>query len=82
MGQPLPQRWLLAQCRSRASSPGLLTRWLKDGIRVAAEKALAHAEYYERALLNAVLGTQRGTLPGQMLVLIANGCNPGLSFLC
>ena len=28
---------------------------------------LEHAEYYERAMLNAVLGTQRGTLPGHML---------------
>ena len=33
----------------------------------SAERLLRHAGYLERTLFNAVLGTQRGTLPGQML---------------
>jgi hypothetical protein len=33
----------------------------------------AHAAYYERTLYNAVLGTQRGTRPGQMLYMFPMG---------
>ena len=38
-----------------------------------ASHMLEHAAYYERTLLNAVLGTQRGTLPGSMLYMYAMG---------
>ena len=34
---------------------------------------LHHSAYYERTMLNAVLGTQRGTLPGQMLYMYPMG---------
>ena len=36
-------------------------------------KVLSHAEYFERTLLNAVLGTQRGTTPGSMLYMLPMG---------
>lgn len=32
---------------------------------------LEHAQYYERTMLNAVLGTQRGTVPGHMLYMVS-----------
>ena len=31
------------------------------------------ADYHERTLYNAVLGTQRGTLPGEMLYMMPMG---------
>ena len=34
---------------------------------------LAHAAYYERAMLNAVLGTQRGVLAGSMTYMVGMG---------
>ena len=34
---------------------------------------LRHAAYYERTLYNAVLGTQRGTNPGEMLYMLPMG---------
>ena len=36
-------------------------------------EVLSHAEYFERTLLNAVLGTQRGTTPGSMLYMLPMG---------
>ena len=35
--------------------------------------AIRHAAYYERTLYNAVLGTQRGTQPGEMLYMFPLG---------
>ena len=43
--------------------------WGADGAAGGAAHTLRHAAYYERTLLNAVLGTQRGTLPGAMLYM-------------
>lgn len=37
------------------------------------ERALSHASYQERTLYNAVLGTQRGSNPGQMLYMMPLG---------
>ena len=48
------------------------TSWTAT-LRGGAKRALAHAEYYERTLYNAVLGTQRGTNPGQMLYMFPLG---------
>ena len=39
----------------------------------ATARVLRHASYLERTLYNAVLGTQRGTLPGQMLYMFPLG---------
>ena len=39
----------------------------------AAAHMVEHAEYYERTMLNAVLGTQRGTQPGAMLYMYPMG---------
>ncbi len=39
----------------------------------ATARVLRHAAYLERTLYNAVLGTQRGTLPGQMLYMFPLG---------
>ncbi|KAK3241724.1 hypothetical protein CYMTET_48541 [Cymbomonas tetramitiformis] len=38
-----------------------------------ADHIMGHAEYYERTVLNAVLGTQRGTQPGEMLYMYPMG---------
>ena len=37
------------------------------------ERPLEHAAYYERTLFNAVLGTQRGAKPGEMLYMMPLG---------
>lgn len=37
------------------------------------ERPLEHAAYYERTLYNAVLGTQRGANPGEMLYMFPLG---------
>ena len=52
--------------------PGASTSLPADG-GAASERVLRHAAYLERTLYNAVLGTQRGTLPGQMLYMFPLG---------
>ena len=48
-------------------------RLLQWSPRSAWSRKGAHAAYYERTLYNAVLGTQRGTRPGQMLYMFPMG---------
>ena len=48
-------------------------RLMQWGRWAAWGRALAHAEYYERTMYNAVLGTQRGTKPGAMLYMMPLG---------
>lgn len=51
-----------------------ISRRLLQWSRWAAwDRPIAHASYYERTLYNAVLGTQRGTHPGQMLYMMPLG---------
>ena len=50
-----------------------LLMWGGDGDDDGTSHVLSHASYYERAMLNAVLGTQRGTLPGSMLYMYPMG---------
>ena len=50
-----------------------LLQWGAPRRREGEAHLVAHAEYYERALLNAVLGTQRGTVPGAMAYMYPMG---------
>ena len=50
-----------------------LLQWGAPRRREGEAHLVAHAEYYERALLNAVLGTQRGTVPGAMSYMYPMG---------
>ncbi|KAL1520575.1 hypothetical protein AB1Y20_022151 [Prymnesium parvum] len=50
-----------------------LMQWGATAEEATVDHLLAHADYYERTLHNAVLGSQRGTLPGQMLYMMPMG---------
>eukprot|EP00966_Prymnesium_polylepis_P273322 6314310-Prymnesium_polylepis.1 len=60
-----------APCSMRVSRR--LMQWGATAEDSTLEHLLSHAAYYERTLHNAVLGTQRGTLPGQMLYMMPMG---------
>ena len=50
-----------------------LLGWGADDRAEGPHHLLQHAAYYERTMLNAVLGTQRGTEPGAMLYMYPMG---------
>eukprot|EP00966_Prymnesium_polylepis_P218745 5062275-Prymnesium_polylepis.1 len=50
-----------------------LLAWGGDGRVDGVAHTLEHAAFYERTLLNAVMGTQRGTHPGSMLYMYPMG---------
>lgn len=62
----------------RVSSPSMriarrLMAWGATAEERSLEQLLSHASYYERTLHNAVLGSQRGVLPGEMLYMMPMG---------
>ena len=68
-GAPRPEDGELQAKGGKGGEGGALSPRRSDG----ASGLLAHAEWYERALHNGVLGTQRGVQPGAMVYMLPLG---------